>query len=178
MSVDIPPRRSAIVRLLDASVVFLNTVGSLWVLLLVILICADSFGRSFFNHPFDGVTELVAVSMAVIVFCQLPDTARLGRLTRSDTILYRLQASNSTVARLVVVGFDLLGAAVMGAIIVGTTPLLVESYERGYYIGEHGIFTLPDWPLKALVVLGGVATMLCFVARAVHHWLLVRERRG
>jgi TRAP-type mannitol/chloroaromatic compound transport system permease small subunit len=177
MSVETPPRRSPVVRLLDRSVVFLNAIGSLWVLLLVILICADSFGRSFFNHPIQGVTELVAVSMAVIVFCQLPDTARLGRLTRSETVLYKLQASNSIVARLVVVGFDLLGAAVMAAIIVGTTPLLIESFERGYYIGEHGIFTLPDWPLKALVVLGGAATMLCFIARAVHHWLLARQRR-
>lgn len=178
MNDETPPRRSAAVRMLDASVVFLNSVGSLWVLLLVILICADSFGRSFFNHPIDGVTELVAVSMAVIVFCQLPDTARLGRLTRSETVLHKLQASNAMSARLAVVGFDVLGAAVMAAIIVGTTPLLIESIERGYYIGEHGIFTLPDWPLKGLVVLGGTATMLCFIARAVHHWLLVREREG
>ena len=178
MSVENPSRRSAFVRALDASVVFLNAIGSLWVLLLVILICTDSFGRSFFNHPLEGVTELVAVSMAVIVFCQLPDTARLGRLTRSETILHRLQASNSMAARLAVMGFDLLGAAVMGAIIVGTTPLLVESYQRGDYIGEHGIFTLPEWPLKAVVVLGAAACVLCFIARAVHHWLLVRGRQG
>jgi TRAP-type mannitol/chloroaromatic compound transport system permease small subunit len=178
MSAENTPRRSAFVRLLDASVIFLNAVGSLWVLLLVVLICADSFGRSFFNHPLAGVTELVAVSMAVIVFCQLPDTARLGRLTRSETILHRLRGSNALGARLAVVGFELLGAAVMAAIIIGTTPLLVESYRRGYYIGEHGIFTLPEWPMKALVVLGSVACLLCFVVRAVQHWLLVRDRRA
>lgn len=177
MSDETPLRRSAAVRMLDASVVFLNAVGSLWVLLLVLLICADSFGRSFFNHPFDGVTELAAVSMAVIVFCQLPDTARLGRLTRSETILFRLRASSATAAWVTVVGFELLGAAVMAGIIAGTTPLLVESIQRGYYIGEHGIFTMPDWPLKALVVLGSAACLLCFLARAAQHWLLVRERR-
>jgi hypothetical protein len=128
MNVESPRRRSAVVRTLDASVVFLNAVGSLWVLLLVILICADSFGRTFFNHPLEGVTELVAVSMAVIVFCQLPDTARLGRLTRSETILSRLQSSRAVAARLTVVGFDLLGAAVMAGIVAGTAPLLAESY--------------------------------------------------
>jgi len=177
VSVASPPRRSEIVRLLDRSVAFLNAVGSLWVLLLVILICADSFGRSFFNHPIDGVTELVAVSLAVIVFCQLPDTARLGRLTRSETMLLRLRASNSFGAVLAVIGFELLGAAVMAAIIVGTGPLLIESFTRGYYIGEHGIFTIPEWPLKGLVVLGSVACLLCFLVRAVGHWLLVRSRR-
>jgi hypothetical protein len=49
----------------------LNAIGSLWVLLLVVLICSDSFGRSLFDHPIDGVNELVAASMAVIVFCSL-----------------------------------------------------------------------------------------------------------
>ena len=169
--------RSAVVRLLDRSVAFLNAVGSLWVLLLVILICADSFGRSFFNHPIAGVVELVAVSLAVIVFCQLPDTARLGRLTRSETMLVRLQGSNSTGAALAVVGFELLGAVVMIAIIIGTWPLLIESIARGYYIGEYGIFTFPEWPLKGLVVLGSFACLLCFLVRAVAHWLLVRGRR-
>ena len=170
-------RRSAVVRLLDCSVAFLNAVGSLWVLLLVILICADSFGRSFFNRPIDGVTELVAVSLAVIVFCQLPDTARLDRLTRSETMLLTLRESNTLGAALAVIGFELLGAAVMVAIIIGTWPLLVEAITRGYYIGEHGIFTLPEWPLKGLVVLGSIACLLCFLVRAVGHWLLVRERR-
>ena len=178
MSMRGPARWRAIVRVLDHTVTFLNAVGSLWVLLLVILICADSFGRSFFSRPIDGVTELVAVSLAVIVFCQLPDTARLGRLTRSENLLAKLQASNAMGARLAVIGFELLGAAAMVAIIVGTTPLLVEAYTRGYYIGEHGIFTLPEWPLKGLVVLGSVACLLCFLVRAVGHWLLVRERRG
>jgi len=171
-------RPPAIVRLLNVSVVVLNAIGSLWVLLLVLLICADSLGRSFFNHPIDGVTEIVAVTMAVIVFCQLADTVRLGKLTRSDALLSTFQASNAMISRLIVVGFDVLGMAVMAAIIVGTWPLLVESVERGYYIGEQGIFTFPDWPIKAIIVLGSVACLLCFSVRAANHWLLVRDRQG
>jgi len=174
---DTDSRPTAVVSLLHSSVVVLNAIGSLWVLLLVVLICADSLGRSFFNRPIDGVTELVAVTMAVIVFCQLADTVRLGKLTRSDAFLSKLQASNSMLARLIVVGFDFLGIAVMVCIIWGTAPLLVESIERGYYIGEQGVFTLPDWPIKAIVVLGSVACALCFVVRAAHHWLLVNERQ-
>ena len=156
--------------LLDRAVIVLNAIGSLWVLFLVLLICADAFGRSLLNHPISGVIELVAFSMSVIVFCQLADTVRLGRLTRSDTLLPRLQASRRVSARLTVVSFDLLGMFVMIAIIIGITPLLIESFTRGYYIGELGIFTFPDWPLKALVVLGSVATLLCFVVRALAHW--------
>lgn len=171
-------RPPAIVRLLNISVVVLNAIGSLWVLFLVVLICTDSFGRSFFNSPLEGVPEIVGVTMAVIVFCQLADTVRLGRLTRSDAMLSKLQESNKLIPRLIVVGFDVLGMVVMGAIIVGTWPLLTESYVRDYYVGEQGIFTMPDWPVKALIVLGSVACLLCFFVRAVDHWLHVAKRRG
>jgi TRAP-type mannitol/chloroaromatic compound transport system permease small subunit len=156
--------------LLDRAVAGLNAIGSLWVLMLVIFICIDSFGRSFFNRPFDGVNEVVAVSMAFIVFCQLADTVRLNKLTRSDTFLPSLENSRLVAARLIVVGFDVLGIIVMTCIIVGTWPRLIESIERGYYVGEAGIFTFPDWPIKAMVVFGSVATVLCLLVRAVAHW--------
>jgi TRAP-type mannitol/chloroaromatic compound transport system permease small subunit len=138
--------------------------------MLVAFICLDSFGRSLFSRPFDGVNEVVAVSMALIVFCQLADTVRLNKLTRSDTFLPVLEASPKLVSRLIVVGFDVLGILVMICIIVGTTPLLIESIERGYFVGEAGIFTFPDWPVKAMVVLGSFVTALCLLVRAVAHW--------
>jgi TRAP-type mannitol/chloroaromatic compound transport system permease small subunit len=163
-----PP--AARLSLLDRAVATLNAVGSLWVLMLVLFICLDSFGRSLFSRPFDGVNEVVAVSMALIVFCQLPDTVRLSKLTRSDTFLPTLERSRKLAARLVVVGLDVLGIIVMACIIAGTTPRLIESIERGYYVGEHGIFTFPDWPVKAMVVLGSLATALCMMTRAVAHW--------
>jgi TRAP-type mannitol/chloroaromatic compound transport system permease small subunit len=171
-------RQPALVRLLNVSVVVLNAIGSLWVLLLVILICIDAFGRSFFNRPLDGVTEIVSVTMAVIVFCQLADTVRLSKLTRSDAFLSKLEASNKLSAAAIVIGFDVLGMMVMTCIVVGTWPLLIESIMRGYYIGEAGVFTFPDWPIKAIVVLGSVACFLCFLVRAIDHFSLVRYRRG
>jgi TRAP-type mannitol/chloroaromatic compound transport system permease small subunit len=155
---------------LDRAVAALNAIGSLWVLMLVLFICIDSFGRSFFNRPFDGVNEVVAVSMALIVFCQLADTVRLSKLTRSDTFLPILESSRNIVARTIVVGFDVLGIIVMACIIVGTMPRLIESIERGYYVGEAGLFTFPDWPIKAMVVVGSIATALCLLVRAIAHW--------
>src|SRR5918995_1383841 len=104
--------------LLDRAVVALNTIGSLWVLLLVLLIDLDAFGRTLFNAPLAGMIEFVAVSLAVIVFCQLADTIRLGKLTRSDTLLARL-SSGSRGTRALRSGFELLGALVMVLIIVG-----------------------------------------------------------
>jgi TRAP-type mannitol/chloroaromatic compound transport system permease small subunit len=159
--------------LLDRAVVALNTIGSLWVLLLVLLIDVDAFGRTFFNAPIAGMIEFVAVSLAVIVFCQLADTIRLGKLTRSDTLTGRLSAGSRS-GRAAMSGFELLGAVVMLLIIVGIVPLLIQSYERGYFIGIRGVFTFPDWPVKAIVVIGAVAALICFLARA---WRFATGRR-
>lgn len=162
-----PPLRATS---LDALVIGLNAIGSLWVLVLVLLICADSFGRSFFAHPIEGVVEMVAVSMAVIVFCQLADTVRLGKLTRSDTLLAIFASDKIRGGRGVLAFFDLLGALVMAMIVYGTFPLVIEAYERGYYLGNRGLFTFPEWPLKAVIVLGAVMSFLCFLVRAVNSW--------
>jgi TRAP-type mannitol/chloroaromatic compound transport system permease small subunit len=147
----------------------MNAVGSLWVLLLVVLIDADAFGRTFFNLPIAGMIELVSVSLAVIVFCQLGDTIRLGKLTRSDTYLAQF-AAGTWLGRGVIASFEVLGAVAMALILAGTIPLLVQSYQRGYFIGVRGVFTFPDWPLRAVIVLGAIAALLCFVVRAVQIW--------
>jgi TRAP-type mannitol/chloroaromatic compound transport system permease small subunit len=162
---------------LDRTVVGLNAIGSLWVLLLVLLINVDAFGRTFFNQPIAGMIEIVAVSLAVIVFCQLADTIRLGKLTRSDALLARM-ARSSRLGRTVVAGFEMFGALVMILIIVGTFPLLLQSYERGYFIGVRGVFTFPDWPVKAVVLLGALAALLCFLVRARRLWLGEIEAAG
>ena len=147
----------------------MNAIGSAGVLLLVLLIDADAFGRTLFNAPIAGMIEVVAVSLAVIVFCQLADTIRLGKLTRSDTYLAQF-AAGSALGRGVVAAFELLGAVAMALILVGMVPLLIQSYQRGYFIGVRGVFTFPDWPMKAVIVIGAAAALLCFLVRAGRLW--------
>jgi TRAP-type mannitol/chloroaromatic compound transport system permease small subunit len=155
--------------LLGRVVIVLNAIGSLCVLFLVLMVDIDAFGRTLFNRPIAGMIEMVAVSLAVIVFCQLADTIRLGKLTRSDSFIVLL-AKRSRMGRAIAAGFELLGALVMGLIVVGTVPLAAQSYQRGYFIGIPGVFTFPDWPLKALIVIGAVAAFLCFLQRARQEW--------
>jgi TRAP-type mannitol/chloroaromatic compound transport system permease small subunit len=155
--------------LFDRAVVALNAIGSLCVLLLVLAIDADAFGRTFFNFPIAGMIEVVAVSLAVIVFCQLADTIRLGKLTRSESFIAEL-ARGKSYGRAIAASFELLGALVMALIIVGTVPLLIQSFERGYFIGVRGVFTFPDWPVKALIVVGAIFACLCFLTRARREW--------
>ena len=82
-----------------------------------------------------------------------------------------MQASNRLLARLASAASIVLGMVVMIAIIIGTVPLLIESISRGYYIGEQGIFTFPEWPIKGMVVLGSAPPCFASLCAPLDHWL-------
>ncbi len=161
------PARSVLSTAFERLVVAMNAVGSLWVLLLVLLINADALGRSLFALPVQGAVEIVALSMAIIVFCQLADTIRLGKLTRADGFVDAWLAGGTAAGRRAVAGLELLGTILMVLILVGTWPLLTKAYANGQYIGTRGVFSFPEWPLKALVVFGAGMAAICFLVRAV-----------
>jgi len=50
----------------------LNSVASITLFLLMAVTCIDVFGRYIFNHPLTGSTELIEMSMAVLIFSVLP----------------------------------------------------------------------------------------------------------
>jgi len=64
-----------------------NAIGTLCVLALVVIVNYDVVARGVFNNPFMGAVEVVQFSLVFIVFLQLPDVVRVGRLTRSDGFL-------------------------------------------------------------------------------------------
>lgn len=150
----------------DRLVVLMNSFGTLWVLLLVLVMNCDAFGRSFLDLPIAGVVEIVAISMALIVFCQLPDTIRLGKLTRSDGFVQLWLEGGTRAGRLAVAAIEILGAIFMLLIIIGIFPLMIKAYQDGVYIGTRGVFSFPDWPLKMVIVLGAAVAGICFLIRA------------
>ncbi len=50
----------------------LNGVASVTLFLLMVITCVDVFGRYVFNHPLTGSTEMVEMSLAILVFAVLP----------------------------------------------------------------------------------------------------------
>ena len=159
-----------------ALIVGMNTLGSVWILLLILLVTADAIGRSFFAHPIAGVPEMVQISIVGIVFSQLADAIRNGKLTRSDSFLSWLgERSPSRGHRLEAV-FLLLGALYMGLAVWGSVPLLVEAIERNSYLGNEGVFTVIVWPVKAITVLGLSVCAIEFVRQALRVWPRARDR--
>lgn len=161
------PRSSGAGLYFDKLVQFLNGIGTLWILAILILINADVFGRNVLHSPINGVIEMIEISMIAIVFLQLADATRVGRLTRSDGFFGLIQRKLPKLGFVMGSFFDLLGALMMFFILYGTWPSLIEAWTLNDYIGNEGVFTAPKWPMIAILILGSFITLLLFVKLAV-----------
>lgn len=155
-----------------------NTVGTLVIFALVVIMNIDVIARGFFNAPLHGVVEVVIFSLILIVFLQLPDVVRSNRLTRSDGFLVlaesRFPKIGNLISRLVdfaacvfmlliawtiwpeaiesveTCGF-ISGPEFGGPVEGGMLVELVAAFERCEYFGTPGIFTAPWWPAKMAI---------------------------
>jgi TRAP-type C4-dicarboxylate transport system permease small subunit len=152
----------------------LNALGSGWIFALMLIIDADAIGRTLFNRPLQGVIEITEMSIVAIVFLQLSDALRTGKLTRSDGLFNLMLARRARVGRAMGVAFDGLGAAFIGLVVYGSVPLLSEAIERNYYKGEKGLFVFPTWPVKLVIVIGSVVMLVQFLVFA---WQYARPGR-
>ncbi len=150
----------------------LNALGTLWIVALMLLINTDVLGRELFNHPVRGVTELVSLSIVGIVFLQLADTLAAGRMTRADVLLDRLKRTTPWLAALLQALYHLAGALLMAVILWAAWEPLVESIRIQEYVGALGDFTAPVWPVRLIMLVGMVVTLLTFVLLA---WLDLRR---
>jgi TRAP-type mannitol/chloroaromatic compound transport system permease small subunit len=153
-----------------AVIVGMNALGSMWILLLILLVTADAIGRSFFAHPIAGVTEMIQISIVGIVFSQLADAIRNGKLTRSDSFLGWIGSRRPRARHRLEAVFLLLGALYMGLALWGSVPLLIEAVQRKSYLGNEGVFTVVVWPVKAITVLGLAVCLIEFVRQARRAW--------
>ena len=164
-----PKARGTAVALLDKSLSSLNALGSLWIFFIMILVNADVFGRNLFLAPIDGVNEIIELSLVGIVFLQLGDATRRGRLTRSDGFLNLITKRQPQVGSFMAAIFDALGAFFMGLILWGSLPIFIESWQGNFYEGQEGVFTAPVWPVNLVVVIGSTLTALLFLRLARDH---------
>jgi TRAP-type mannitol/chloroaromatic compound transport system permease small subunit len=171
------PPRGALSNSLEWVLNALNGLGSIWILVLTLLINLDAFGRTFFAHPIEGVIEIVEMSIVAIVFLQLGDATQRGRLTRSDGLFNRILDRYPRVGRTMGAVFDLLGMTFMAIVIYGTVPEMIEAVEENLYFGSEGVFTAPKWPVYLIILTGATVTLLQFVRFAYCHvWMALQPK--
>lgn len=152
---------------LSVAAIAANTVGSVVVLTLVVVVNADVVARGVFNNPFHGAFEVVQYSMVLIVFLQLPDVVRADRLTRSDGVLVMLAASHPQFGGAIRRLIDLVSATMMVLIAVAMWPEFVDAWETNHFFGTPGIFTAPWWPVRLTIVLSASLCALLWVTKAI-----------
>lgn len=156
-----------ILRAFDAVVRCMNALGSLWIVLIMILLNADVIGRYVFNSPVRGVPLVISMSLIAIVALQLGDALFAGRMTRNAALISRILKTNPTLGRALNALYCLIGAVFMAAIVWFSVPIFDKAWESESYLGNRGDFTLPDWPFKLLIVIGGTVTAIQYLRLAV-----------
>jgi tripartite ATP-independent transporter DctM subunit len=132
----------------------LNAAGVIWVFALMFLIAADIAARTLFDDPIAGVTEMVSLSLVACVFLQLAHAVVHGRLMRVEMFLAPLEQRSPAAAGAWKALFALLGLGLLAALVLGSWPDLVNAWATNEFAGVEGIFTIPVWPIKLLIVVG------------------------
>ncbi len=144
----------------------MDSVGTVWVFLLLIMINLDILSGSLFDRPIRGVPEIVAMSIVALVFLQIAHTLKVGRLTRSDAFLARLLISRPKLGRCFQGAFNIVGATFFAILFWFSLPLFTKAWRIGEYVGAQGDFMAPIWPVKLLILIGCLAACIQYVLLA------------
>ena len=142
----------------------MNSLGTCWIFVLLILINIDIVGRTLFSSPLRGVTEVVGMTIVACVYLQLAHAINVGRLTRSDIISGRLERTHPKVKLVLESCYNAVGAFILGILFYYSIPIFAEAWNIGEFEGAEGDFTVPVWPVKLIIVIGClVASLQCIV---------------
>lgn len=153
--------------LVDKLAIAANALGTLVVLALVLIVNFDVVARGVFNAPFLGAVEVVQFSMVMIVFLQLPDVARVNRLTRSDGTLVAITRMRPRLGNALRHLVDAISAVLMGLIAWAIWPEFIEMWHTKDYFGVPGVFTAPWWPIKLTIFFSSVLCTLVFALKVL-----------
>lgn len=144
----------------------MNSIGTAWVFVLLVIINLDIGGRAIFNHPIRGVPEVVAMSIVACVFLQIAHTLRVGRLTRSDLLLNWLAVKYPGLKVFLEGLYYSIGAALMAVLLKASWPLFTKAWRIDEYVGAEGDFMAPIWPVKLIILIGCLAGAIQFLLMA------------
>lgn len=147
----------------DTITSLMNSIGTVWVFILLVIINLDIFARFLFNHPIRGVPEIVSLSIVGLVFMQIAHTLKVGRLTRSETLFNVLRPRVPRLVHFLQSVFHLVGAVVFAIIFWGSISAFRKAWRIGEYVGAEGDFMAPVWPIKLIILIGSIVAIIQFL---------------
>ncbi|WP_449041800.1 TRAP transporter small permease subunit [Paracoccus sp. (in: a-proteobacteria)] len=154
-----PPFR----RVLQAVLDLMAAVGTVWIFMLMLMIMADVLGRNLLHTPVTGVAEIASRSVVAIVFLMLPAAALRGNMIRADFLVCRLERLAPRLIRALDWLFCLAGAAIFVAVALSAWPDAAEAWHSREFFGVQGVWTLPAFPFRLIIVISGFATALALL---------------
>ncbi len=153
-------------RWMGAVSMTLNIIGTALIFVVMALVNADVIGRTGFGAPISGVPEIVSLSIVAIVFLQVTQSVRAGRMIRSEGLINLLpERPRAALFAL----YDLVALALIAVLLRTSWPLFAKSWERGTFVGAVGDFIAPEWPVKLIIVIGCAALIGQFALSAASH---------
>ena len=131
-----------------------NVMGTVLIIFVMIIVNCDVIGRELFLAPIAGVPMMVSMSIVAIVFLQIPQTFKQGRLTQNEAILNSIGKRNSLIKLLIEVIYALAAFYLILQVFKATYPMFLKSWVRNTFEGTVGDFTAPIWPIKLIILLG------------------------
>ena len=154
-------------RIFDWIVVTANAAASGWIFVLMALVTSDIVLRFVFASPISGVTEIVEISIVIILYLQLTHTLKVGRMTRSDALYSTILRRYPAVGNIMGFFFSAAGVGLMIAIIKGGWPKWIQAYHGNFFVGNVGVFTFPEWPQRLILVIGCALLAIQFALLAL-----------
>jgi TRAP-type C4-dicarboxylate transport system permease small subunit len=141
----------------------LAAVGTVWIFFLMLLVVADVVGRNFLDKPITGVAEFAARSVAAIVFLQLPAAIGAGKMTKSDFLQRILSRRSPRAVAVMESVFAALAALLFLALAWISWPEWISSWKGNEYFGVQGVYMIPTWPFRGLLVAGSIMAAVAYV---------------
>lgn len=165
--------------IVDGVTARLNMLGTVLIVVIMVLVNADVIGRGLFGHPVSGVPEMVSMSIVAIVFLQVAQAFRMGRLTRSEALLGLVQSRAPRLRQALEILFALAAAALVWEIFRASLPLFEQAWTRNTFEGTIGDFTAPIWPVKLVILIGCAALIVQLLLFALAALLrMIRPEAG
>jgi C4-dicarboxylate transporter DctQ subunit len=136
-----------------------NLISAVCVLILMVLVIADVFGRYLFNSPVPMTYEVGSFLMVFVVFLGLAYTQRMGAHIRVEVFTLRL---SSRVRAILDIVASVLGLLLYITIAYQSFIWAWASWQVGDYVS--GLINIPRWPSQFVVPLGAVLLCLQFLA--------------
>jgi len=152
----------------------MNSIATVWIFCMMLLMAGDVFGRLLFNHPIQGTPEIIKVSLVAIVFLEIPNTLWMNRHIKSDMILSRIGSR----ARLLYenVLFTISAILFIGIIYAGW-DLMVTAWQLSEFEGA-GVVRVPVAPIRTIIVLGSVLAVFLYLLKIIDNIKELRVLSG